>query len=409
MFNSKTQKYRNLPAINCLMGVLVLFGASAPADVFDMHFEPSGGVPDKLVWQTEAGRWYDLWISDDLGDWSYVSGFPQTGSGGPMEYPFTPGVREFFKVTAIDASEPGEMVLIPAGSFQMGNESDPLVESPDELPVHSVEVSGFYMQTTEVTNDEMVDVLNWAYGQGKLVVSTTTPTTVKNAIGDQQKLLQLEDSECRITWNATLNLFEMKPERSSGYPCLEVTWYGCAAYCNWRSEREVLTPCFSFTDWSCDFAANGYRLPTEAEWEKAARGGLPAKIFPWGDTITHDRANFWNVGGESYASGTTGYHPDWDDGGELYPSPVGTFAPNGYGLHDMSGNVWEWCWDWYESDYYANSPGTDPRGPASSGNRVLRGGGWDDYAFLCRVASRLYVIPEFSMEGLGFRVARSSD
>jgi formylglycine-generating enzyme required for sulfatase activity len=308
-----------------------------------------------------------------------------------------------FRVTASDFAPVGNMVFIPGGTFQMG---DAFTEGDsDERPVHSVYVSGFYLQNTEVTNDQMVEVLNWAYGQGKLVVSTAT---VKNAAGNQQELVDLDDSDCRILWNATLNRFEMKAAKGSGYPCVEVTWYGSAAWCNYRSEMEGYTPCYSFTDWSCNWNASGYRLPTEAEWEKAARGGLSGKRFPWGDIINHSYANYYNSSYSYESPQNQGYHPTYAVNGYPYTSPVGSFPANGYGLYDMAGNLWEWCWDWYSGGYYGTSPGTDPRGPTSGSYRVGRGGYWVNGAGYCRAADRSDDYPTDSDSYVGFRPARSS-
>ena len=306
-----------------------------------------------------------------------------------------------FRVTASGTPPaPSGMALIPAGSFEMG---DAFSEgSTRERPVHSVYVSAFYMDKYEVTNDAMVEVMTWAYQRGKLVVSSSS---VMNAEGDQQELLDLNDSDCRITWDGSS--FGLKPAKGSGYPCLEVTWYGAAAYSNYRSEMEGLEPCYDLSDWSCDFSASGYRLPTEAEWEKAARGGLSGKRFPWGDTISHSQANYYSYGFYSYdESPTRGFHPDWDDGGYPYTSPVGSFAPNDYGLYDMAGNVWEWCNDWYSSSYYASSPSSDPPGPPSGSHRVLRGGGWGYDAINCRVANRDSYFPSLSRDFIGFRCVR---
>jgi sulfatase modifying factor 1 len=161
-----------------------------------------------------------------------------------------------------------------------------------------------------------------------------------------------------------------------------------------------------YVNWS----AKGYRLPTEAEWEKAARGGASGHRFPWSDvdTITHSRANYYSDSQYSCdISPTRGYHPTFDDGLEPYTSPVGYFAANGYGLYDTAGNVWQWCWDWYDSGYYSSSPGTDPRGPASGSHRVLLGGAWPAYAAGSeRCSNRDYADQAGCAIEIGFRCVR---
>jgi len=303
-----------------------------------------------------------------------------------------------------EASPPAGMVHIPAGSYEMG---DSFHEGcPDERPVHTVTVSAFYIGRYEVTNDEMAEVLQWAYDNGRLEV---TPSTVKNAVGDPKELLHLDEDQCRITWNG--RAFGMKPAKGSGYPCVEVTWYGAVAFCNYRSEKEGLTPCYNLDDWSCDWSANGYRLPTEAEWEKAARGGATGRRFPWSDTdtIQHTRSNYKSSGDQAYDTGATrGHHPDYDDGEYPYTSPVGSFAPNGYGVYDTEGNVWEWCWDRYDGHYYANSPTVDPRGPSSGEYRVVRSGRWGYDAFFSRISGRRHGWPA-GRKRMGFRIAMSAD
>jgi len=354
-----------------------------------------------------ASRRFDLWRSDDLSGWTHVDGFPRDGAGAPMEHAFAPGRRGYFKieVTEKGGQAPEGMVLIHGGTFRMG---DSFGEGgADELPVHDVYVSGFHMQSTEVTNDQMAAALQWAYEEGGRI--TVSSSSVRN-VESGRELLNLDDSDCRITWNTTTERFELKAAKGAGYPCVEVPWYGAAAYCDYRSEMEGLTPCYDLSGWSCDFGANGYRLPTEAEWEKAARGGLIGKRFPWGDTISHSQANYRSDSRYSYdVSPTRGYHPDWDEGGYPYTSPVGTFAPNGYGLYDMSGNVYEWCWDWYDYSYYSSSPSTDPTGPSSGSYRVARCGSWRYGASYCRSAKRDKDYPDDRSDFVGFRILRSTN
>jgi formylglycine-generating enzyme required for sulfatase activity len=198
----------------------------------------------------------------------------------------------------------------------------------------------------------------------------------------------------------------MKSAKGSGYPCVEVTWFGAAAFCNYLSEKEGRTTCYDLSNWSCNWSANGYRLPTEAEWERVARGGAFRHRFPWttSDTIGHGNANYVSSVGLGYdVSPTQGHHPEYKTGGEPYTAPVGSFAPNDFGVYDMAGNVTEWCWDWYGDDYYANSPENNPRGPASGTYRVLRGGAWDLNAIGCRVSGRTHLWPSVNDRVIGFR------
>jgi formylglycine-generating enzyme required for sulfatase activity len=176
-----------------------------------------------------------------------------------------------------------------------------------------------------------------------------------------------------------------------------VDWYDTVKWCNARSQLAGKTPVY-FADAGLtqvytngqvtpyvNWTASGFRLPTEAEWEKAARGGLSGHRFPWGDLISESQANYAGSTATNYDLGPNGYNAAFTNGVTPYTSPVGYFASNGYGLYDMAGNVFEWCWDWYGTPY---AGGSDPRGPASGSNRVLRGGTWNYFANYARCADR---------------------
>jgi len=323
---------------------------------------------------------------------------------------------------------PETMVLIPAGEFQMGdtrNEGE-----SRERPVHVVYVDDFYMERYEVTNQQYADALNWALNQGNLI-------TVINGVVYQADsgtsfpycITNPTTPESHITWNG--RVFGVLVGKDN-HPIVQVSWYGAAAFCNWRSEMELRTLCYNLSTWECDFNANGYRLPTEAEWERAARGGAAGWRFPWGNTIQHTRANYYSSTSYSYdTSPTRSYHPLWNAGPHPWTSPVGFFdgslrykedfnwpvsassyqtvsGANGYGLHDMAGNPREWCNDWYSGSYYSISPHSNPRGPTSGSNRVARGGSWASYAIRCRVAYRDYFGAGTRSSSIGFRCAAGS-
>ncbi len=318
-----------------------------------------------------------------------------------------------FRVYAEDGQGLGGMALIPAGEFLMGNSFDPGEGYSDELPRHAVYVDAFYMDRTEVTNQQYADALNWAKNQGDLI-TVTSGVVYKYNSGTTYPYCDTNPTHSwsRITWNG--NTFGVVAGKEN-HPMVEVSWFGSVAYANWRSGMQGKPLCYDLSTWTCNFGS-GYRLPTEAEWEKAARGGTAGHRFPWSDSdyIQHARANYNSSTSYSYDnSPTRGYHPTFSTGGYPYTSPVGYFAANGYGLHDMAGNVWEWCNDWYSGSYYSGSPYNNPHGPASGLFRVLRGGCWDDSAYFCRMVVRSYGSHFYSPYSryfiIGFRLALDAD
>jgi len=358
---------------------------------------------------------------------------PITSVSGALGPGITPGVNKLilwncatdlpgafgsqYKVRVIaddgyNPTPPG-MVLIPAGSFNMGDAFND--GFPPERPVHSVYVSAYFMDRYENTNQQYKDALNWALAQGNLI-TVTGGVVYKYNSGTSFPYCDTTSGPTplgQITWNG--NTFGVTAGKEN-HPMIKVSWYGAAAYSNWRSVVQGRTPTYDTATWACNFAANGYRLPTEAEWEKAARGGAAGHRFPWSDTdtIQHARANYYSwptgPGGTPYSydtSPTQGYHPTFYESlGGCFSSPFGYFAPNGYGLYDMAGNVNEWCNDWYGSNYYSSSPGTDPHGPTSGSGNVVRGGAWCCYyANGCRVSHRDADFVAGRHDYTGFRLA----
>jgi len=256
-----------------------------------------------------------------------------------------------FSVYAQQPAIPEDFVRVEGGTFQMGSNSG----DSDEKPVHTVTVKSFSIGKYEVTQKEWYEVMG------------TTIRQQQTAAGGSKLLYGEGDN----------------------YPMYYVSWYDAIEYCNKRSIKEGLTPAYSGSrdSMTCNWNANGYRLPTEAEWEYAAKGGNR-------DPIAYEYA------GSNSADSVAWYISN--SGSRTHD--VGTKAPNSLGLYDMSGNVYEWCWDW-KGDYPSGAQ-TDPRGAVSGSNRVIRGGSWYNGGRILRSVDRDSGTPSYQNYSIGFRLIR---
>jgi len=266
-----------------------------------------------------------------------IAGCNKNGADHPA------GTVDVESLPVIQPATGGAMVLIPAGTFTMGESAG----RPDET-AHSVSVSSFYLDKYPVTQELYEKVMG------------VNPSKRKNAAN----------------------------------PVERTQWTDAVRFCNKCSELDGLTPCYDLNTWECHFTVDGYRLPTEAEWEYACRAGSAA-TYCFGDDERELPRYAWL---KPHSQGK--------------PRPVGQKLPNRWGLFDMHGNVWQWCNDWYDVTYYAASPQQDPRGPATGKMRVLRGGALDSTAEKCRAAYRHKEFPVYSdacfgADSYGFRRARN--
>jgi formylglycine-generating enzyme required for sulfatase activity len=358
----------------CLFVALALFAGLRPAAAQTTRFVRISGPaattitalrPDgTLVWSNSlAGTNYTV---------QTIS--PPSGGTGWVDYVQLHVTNAVNTNLLFAFNPPAGMALIPAGMFTMG---DTLDNESDAAPTN-VTVSGFYMDVNLVSYAQWQAVYNFATNHGYGFVNAGAG-------------------------------------KATNHPVQTVDWYDAVKWCNARSQQAGLTPVYylntnftqiytngevtPFANWT----NNGYRLPTEAEWEKAARGGLVGLRFPWGDTISETQANYYSDPFSlSYDLGPDGYNEAFATGAYPYTNPPGYFAANGYGLFDMAGNAAEWCWDWYGTPY---AGGTDPRGPASSpySARVTRGGNWDDLANGLCCANRHFLAPNVVYDIYGFR------
>lgn len=232
------------------------------------------------------------------------------------------------------------MVYVEGGSFTMGSD----VGLETEKPAHPATVSSFYINKYAVTQREWFEIM------------FTTPS-------------EIDGDFC---------------------PVENISWYDAVNYCNKRSEKESLECCYEINEHEvkCDFTKNGYRLPTESEWEFAMRGGREAKNFKYAGSDDIEEVA-WYIDNSNFSS-----------------HPVGSKIPNELGLYDMSGNVYEWCWDRYSQ--YTNEERVDYKGPEAGDNRVFRGGSWSSIKEYCTLANRYYNKAEKTVFNIGLRLVRTS-
>ncbi|WP_461253073.1 formylglycine-generating enzyme family protein [Treponema sp. R8-4-B8] len=265
------------------------------------------------------------------------------------------------------------MVYIQGGTFKMGSPANEPSRDSNEGPQHQVTVSGFYMGKYEVT-----------VGEFRRFINATGYRTDAEKDGWGGFILEDYNWENKSDANWKNPYFSQE----ENHPVVLVSWNDAIQYCNWLSAQEKLTPAYTINgnNVTLNKNANGYRLPTEAEWEYACRAGTTTAYNT--GTVINDNTGWYSANSDSKTH------------------PVGQKLANAWGLYDMHGNVWEWCWDWY--DNYSSGSQTDPMGASSGTDRVDRGGGWANGTGYMRSASRYKGSPNTQSSGLGFRLVRSN-
>lgn len=363
---------KTIRKMTIVAGLILALTCPTTAQVANLGIAPAGGQ-SLLYWPAGDGLNYSLETVTNLASTNWTAASTAYGVNAALVTNANPS--GYYRLKTV--TPPAGMVLIPAGWFLMGDSVDGGNVAAQNFPPTNIYVSGFFMETNLVTYGLWTNVFQYATNHGYTF-------GVPGA-------------------GATLG---------ANYPVFQITWVDSVVWCNARSERDGLTPVYyadaAFTQLLNTYSqgasgtifqnlnASGYRLPTEAEWEKAARGGGVGRRFPWGNLIRSDQAQYL-AGGSS---------PPYDLGPAKTPSspsPVGSYDVNGYGLYDMCGNLWQCCWDFLGP--LGQPSNINPTG-ATSGNRVIKGGSWQLNALSARTGWRNPQSPTSPSLGLGLRCVR---
>lgn len=251
-----------------------------------------------------------------------------------------------------------EMVLVEGGTFNMGCTSEQNNCDEDELPTHEVTLDNYFISKYEVTNSQYADFLN--------LIDCNSDGTYNDDDYGNVRYIEITDTECQIDYID--GEFKSAPGKEN-YPVIEVSWYGANAFAR----------------------SNGGHLPTEAQWEYAARGGNQSQGYIYSGSSSLNDVGWYSINSDNHSH------------------EVGIKQPNELGIHDMSGNVWEWCQDWYDDNYYEVSPQNNPQGPSVGSHKVIRGGSWAYLSHICRVANRNENNLNVTYNNYGFRIVREDD
>ena len=280
------------------------------------------------------------------------------------------------------------MRLIPGGVFLMGTDGDYGFAADGEGPAHEVELAGFFIDASCVTNTQFNAFVNataykteaerfgWSFVFMGHLSAAQLAKSMRTAVLGSAWWCRVDGATWRHPEGGGSNI-----KRRWEHPVVHVSWHDANAYAAWA----------------------GKRLPTEAEWEYAARGGLAQKHFPWGDELEPEGRHAMNVWQGVFPGRNT------EADGHYGPAPAKTYRANGYGLYQMTGNVWEWCFDRFDPSYYKKSPRLNPTGPEAGERRVMRGGSYLCHASYCnryRTDARSSNMPDSATTNLGFRCVR---